>query len=372
VLTMLRVATELSELGPPGVGFPLPHSALSIARLSTGRCALNHLVQRLPRGGEWTALMPCYVAEGVIEPFRAGGVPVRHYRLNEDLTPNEEDVASLLNACGKKILFVLIHYFGFPSLTASVRNMLLQRKAVLLCDCAHAPLSATEQGVLLGEEGDVALYSLNKFLPVADGAIILSRVDEIDLTAGESDFLDPPHDAIAHFNRHLAACRALLECPSTTKALTLLATIDESYEAYYRIINEDLSSRRQSGNSKAIEDAFSYELCAARRRSHSSFLYENLRSSVFEPVYQVLPKGAVLFAVPFRIRGGQRDEVVRQLFDRNILLSTLVEKWNFVPAGKSDFFANETSFLRDHVLVPVNEFLTEENLADIVTVINGI
>lgn len=371
MLTMLRVATELSELGPPGNGFPLPLSALSIARLSTGRGALNHLIQRLMRGCEWTALMPSYVAEGVIGPFRAAGVPVRHYRLNEDLTPNEDDVANLLIECGQKILFVLIHYFGFPSLTASVRTMIAERKAVLVCDCAHAPLSATEQGILLSEQGDIALYSLNKFLPVTDGAIILSRVDEIDLAARESDFLEPPHDAIAYFNQHLEACRALLECRSTAAAHPLLVAIDESYEAYYRIINQDLSPRRQSRSSKALEDAFSFENCAKRRRHHASFLYANVISPSFEPVHPVLPEGTVPFAVPFRVQGGRRNEMVERLFERNVLLSTLVDKWNFVPTGKSDFFTTETAFMQEHVLVPVNEFLTDCDMSNIVAEINS-
>ncbi|SHN82394.1 hypothetical protein [Bradyrhizobium erythrophlei] len=372
MLTMLRVATERSELGTPGAGLPLPGSGLSIARLSTGRCALNYLIQRLPRGCEWTVLMPCYVAEGVIGPFRAAGMSVRHYRLNEHLAPNEVDVANLLSECRQGVLFVLIHYFGFSSLTESLRNMIAEREAVLICDCAHAPLSSTEQGVSLSEQGDVALHSLNKFLPVTDGAIILSRVEEINLAAGKGDLLEPPHDALAHFNRHLEACRALLECHSAEAARPLLVTIDESYEAYYKIINQDLSPRHQSKNSKAIEDAFSYESCAARRRRHASYLYENLKSPSFEPVHEALPKGAVPFGVPFRIRGKRRNEVLERLFEQNVLLSTLVDKWDFVPLGRSDFFASEVSFMQDHVLVPVSEFLSEEDVADMVIKLNGV
>jgi hypothetical protein len=371
MLTMLRVASELVELGPPGNGLPLPRSALSVARLSTGRCALNYLIQRLPRRNDWTVFLPCYVAEGVIGPFRAAGMPILHYRLNENLTPNEGDVAKLLSECGQQKLFVLIHYFGFPSLTASLRNTIAEHEAVLLCDCAHAPLSTSDHGELLSEQGNIALHSLNKFFPVTDGAIIVSRVDEINLAAGENDLLEPPHDALAHFSQHLKACRALLECQSVAAARPLLAAIDESYDAYYRIINRDLAPRRQSRSSKAIEDAFSYESCAKRRRQHARFLYANLISPLFDPVYSILPGGAVPFAVPFRIRGGRRDEIVERLFERNVLLSTLVDKWNFVPAGKSDFFTAETAFMQEHVLVPVNEFLTDHDMSNIVTTLNS-
>jgi hypothetical protein len=316
-------------------------------------------------------LLPCYVAEGVIGPFRAAGVPIRHYRLNEDLTPNESDVAELLSESGQQKLFVLIHYFGFPSLPASVRNTVAEHGAVLVSDCAHAPLSTSDQGELLSEQGDIALHSLNKFLPVADGAIIVSRIDEINLEVEENDLLEPPHDALAHFSRHLAACRALLECQSLESARSLLVTIDKSYEAYYRIINRDLSPRRQSQSSKAIEDAFSFESCAKRRRRHASFLYANLSSPSFEPVHPILSKGTVPFAVPFRIQGGRRNEMVERLFERNVLLSTLVDKWNFVPEGKSDFFSIETAFIQEHVLVPVNEFLTDHDMSNIVTELNS-
>ena len=314
--------------------------------------------------------MPCYVAEGVIGPFRAAGMKVRHYRLNEDLTPNEDDVANLLSDSRQKILFVVVHYFGFPSLTASLQNMLVERNDLLVSDCAHAPFSATDQGVLLSEQGDIALFSLNKFLPVTDGAIILSRAEDIDLTAGESDLLEPPHDALVYFRRHLEACRALLECRSTVAASSLVVKLSESYEAYYRIINQDLSPRRQSQNSKAIEDAFSYESCAKRRRRHASYLYANLRSPLFEPVHRTLPDGAVPFAIPLRVRGGRRDEIVERLFERNVLLSTLLDKWNFVRTDQSDFFAVETAFMREHVLAPVNEFLTEDEVSNMVAELN--
>ena len=368
---MLRVASKPAELGPPGGGLPLPGSALSVARLSTGRCALNFLIQRLSRECEWTALLPCYVAEGVIEPFRAAGVSIRHYRLNENLTPNEGDVADLLSETGRKKIFVLIHYFGFSSLTASLRSTVAKHNAVLISDCAHAPLSTSDQGELLGEQGSIALYSLNKFLPVTDGAIIVSSDDKIDLTAVENDLLEPPYDALAHFSQHLAACRTLLDCQSVTTARSLLTEIDESYEAYYRIINRDLLPRHQSQSSKEIEDAFSFEACVKRRRRHAGFLYANLTSPSFDPVYPTLPEGAVPFAVPFRIRDGRRNEIVEQLFERNVLLSTLVDKWNFVPEGRSDFFATETAFMQEHVLVPVNEFLSDRDMSNIVVALNS-
>jgi hypothetical protein len=56
---------------------------------------------------------------------------------------------------------------------------------------------------------------------------------------------------------------------------------------------------------------------------------------------------------------------------RNVLLSTLVDKWNFVPEGKSDFFSIETAFIQEHVLVPVNEFLTDHDMSNIVTELNS-
>jgi dTDP-4-amino-4,6-dideoxygalactose transaminase len=147
VLTLLRMETNFATQVDGAGGLPLPASARSVCRLATGRSALFHLIARLPTPHACTVLMPCYIAEGVIRPFRAADFNVRFYRLNADLTPNEADVAAILDETPGRAVFMLIHYFGFSSASKALLDMLRDHRAIVASDCAHALLSTTEGGI---------------------------------------------------------------------------------------------------------------------------------------------------------------------------------------------------------------------------------
>lgn len=372
MLTLLRMETEFAAPVDGDGGLPLPASARSVCRLATGRSALFHLIARLPTPHARTVLMPCYVAEGVIGPFRAADFNVRFYRLNADLTPNEADVAAILNETPGRAVFMLIHYFGFPSASTALLDMLSDHQAVVVSDCAHALLSTTGDGLSLGELGDVALYSLNKFLPVADGAILLSRADDIDVAIAEEELPELPAPALTHFKRHLAECRELFMCSSASGAAKLIEALSDSYEAYYALINTDLRPYRQSDDSRRIEADYSFQNCAEVRRSHALRLYAELSNPVFRLVHATLPDGTVPFGIPARVPGERRAELLETLSDRGILLSTLVDKWDFVPQESVGHFSVEKDFLAEHVLIPVSEFLSEADMSHIITEINHI
>jgi len=354
VLTLLRIETDFAPPRDAVGGLPLPECARSVCRLATGRSALFHLIARLPTPHARTVLMPCYVAEGVIRPFRLADFRVRFYRLNADLTPNEADVAAILDEIPGRAVFMLIHYFGFPSTAQTLLECLRDHQSVLVSDCAHALLSQTEDGASLAALGDVALYSLNKFLPVADGAILLSRTDDIDVSLAEERLPELPKLALDHFKRHLAECRALFRSASASEAAPLIDALSECYEAYYALINTDLRPCRQSDDSRRIETGYAFQDCAALRWAHALRLYAELNNPLFQLVHAALPEGTVPFGVPARVPRQRRAELIAALSDRGILLSTLEDKWDFVPQERADQFSVETDFLAEHVLIPVS------------------
>ncbi len=372
MLTLLRMETNFSAPVDGAGGLPLPAFARSVCRLATGRSALFHLIARLPTPHARTVLMPCYIAEGVIGPFRAADFNVRFYRLNADLTPNEADVAAILDETLGRAVFMLIHYFGFSSASKALLDMLHDHRAIVVSDCAHALLSTTEDGISLAELGDVALYSLNKFLPIADGAILLSLANDIDIAIAEERLPELPKPALAHFKRHLAECRELFMCSSASGAAKMIDALSDSYEAYYALINTDLRPYRQSDESRWIEAAYSFQNCAKVRWSHALRLYGELSSPAFNFVHATLPEGTVPFGIPARVPRQRRAELLETLSDRGILLSTLVDKWDFVPQESVGHFSVETDFLAEHVLIPVSEFLSEADMSRIITEINNI
>ncbi len=364
MLTLLRLATTFPE-STSGTGhLLLPRQASSTCRLATGRSALFHMIGRLPPSYARIVMLPSYIAEGVVKPFIAAGYELRFYRLTRELQPDESDVGKLLLNAAAPPVFMLIHYFGNPSVSPSLLSMLRGAGALIVSDCAHAPLSKTKDGIPLGEIGDIALYSLNKLLPVCDGAILSSRTPKVDLALEEDSLPALPAPATEAYSRHLLACRQLFHAPDSCSATEYLAAIEEGYEGYYKIINEDLSPHRQGQVSRFIETVFPYDVAAKTRRDHAASLQGVISSSdVIRPVWPELANNVVPFAVPVRVAATRRDAIQRELFENGVMASTLCDKWNFVPRGFETSFAVETAFLQEHLLLPVSEFMSDEDIA---------
>ncbi len=373
MLTLMRLAAEYAERAVQVDGVLLPAAASSTCRLATGRSALYHLIDRLPAKYARTVLLPCYVPEGVIKPFRAAGFDLRFYRLGADLQPDEGDVIELLGALSAPAVFMLLHYFGYPSANHSLLARLRQTDALVVSDCAQAPLTRTEDGIPLGEIGDVALYSLNKFIPVCDGAILSSLTPRVDLSLDEAVLPALPAATVEAYARHLEACRLLFDAPSPARAAELLETISAWYETYYQFINDDLTPRRQSPASRSIEACFPFAEAARLRRRHGARVHQALAGHpVIRRLWPTLPSQVVPFGIAVTVVGHRRDEVQRRLFDDDVLASTLVDKWDFVPPGGEARFPVERAFLRDHLLLPVSEFMSDDDTSRLIDALQRI
>ena len=373
MLTLLRLATEFDERASEPDGISLPAGVCSTCRLVTGRSALFHLISRLPTGYPKTVLLPCYVPEGVIQPFRTAGFDLRFYRLGADLQPDKGDVAELLRDAPTPTVFMLIHYFGYPSACPALLAMLRQAGALVVSDCAHAPLTRTDAGIPLGEIGDVALYSLNKFIPVCDGAILLSMTPRVDVALDEEALPELPAATVEVYTQHLQACRRLFDAPSPDRAAEHLDIISSSYENYYKFINDDLAPRRQSLESRRIEACFPFAEAAMTRRRHGAWVTQTLAANpLLRPLWPVLPAQVVPFGIPVTVANHRRDDVQCRLFEDGVLASTLVDKWDFVPRQHELHFAVELAFLRDHLLLPVSEFMSDDDVTRLIDVLNRI
>ena len=373
MLTLLRMATEFAKRADQTDGILLPGAANSSCRLATGRSALLHLIGRLPVDYAKTVLLPCYVAEGVIKPFRVAGFDLQFYRLGTDLQPDESDVAELLEVVPTPPVFMLIHYFGYPSASPSLLAMLRQAGALVVSDCAHAPLTRTESGIPLGEIGDIALYSLNKLIPVCDGAVLSSMKSEVEVSLEEATLPGLPAATIQAYVRHLEACRLLFDAPSPASAVEYFGAIEAGYEAYYQFINDDLSPRQQSPASRYIESRFPFAEAARLRQRHGCRLHQALIAHPFiRPLWAAMPSQVVPFGIAVTIAGERRNEIQQRLIASDVLASTLVDKWDFMPRKGKTRFLVERAFLREHLLLPVSELMSDDDTDQLINVIQRI
>ena len=174
-LSGLRRAGRLHAHWKTWFPFSVPHGwAFS------GRVALYHGVTRLGLPPGSTILVPAY-HEGVeIDALLAAGCRVRHYRVDQALRVDLEDVVRRLDS-SVAALYV-IHYFGLPQPLPALRRFCDEHGLRLIEDCALA-LFSRSNGTWLGSVGDLSIFSLYKTLPLPHGGYLVSPQPVSELRA---------------------------------------------------------------------------------------------------------------------------------------------------------------------------------------------
>jgi len=129
--------------------------------------------------------LPDYFCNSSIAPLRARGLNLRFYAVDDMLAPAPEYLRTLELDCSPD-LFVLVHYFGQPQPTASVKEFCLRHDCWLVEDAVHVlrPIDG------VGEVGDFVLYSPHKHLPIPNGAVLLLRSEGIHQLARDSSIVE--------------------------------------------------------------------------------------------------------------------------------------------------------------------------------------
>jgi hypothetical protein len=214
--TVLRHGTfPISDKG--GLQFA-DHASMCFT--ATGRSALYHLARMLDCPH---VLLPAFVPEGVLFPFVAGGKMIEFYRLTADLAPDWPSIQVY-----PKSLLVIIHYFGNVVDTTPAYPC----NGAVLEDCAHAPLHRPASA-------DFTLYSLNKFLPTPDGAVLLSRRMPISHWTERAKPL--PTDAMVAYQNHLRANAEIARHSKDQGAREDMLRSAACYQRYYDIMGHDLT-----------------------------------------------------------------------------------------------------------------------------------
>ena len=353
-----------------GIGNRIPPSS-SACELSTGRGAIGDLIRRIEMDPTDSVLMPAYIAEGVIRPFLQRNIRVLFYRLTSDLQPDEADVERLVRSEKRIRLIIVVHPLGYEARFDSVRSLATSHGIYVLEDCAHGLLSDYAGGDAFGTRGDFALFSLNKVLPVPDGAVLLSARPEVEVSTRDDEVAPIESESIDHYLEHLYLNAELLSAEGSDAA-ALLERTGKAYDRYYRIMNAAPRPAATSTVSLDIRRRCDLAETRARRRANSEFLYANLPNGPIELLYPSLPSGIVAFAVPALVPRDARDAVLSTAMQRGVLFSTLVGRWNFVPSADHARFVHEQEYMRRHILIPVSEFLTEDCMCRVIDVLAAI
>lgn len=145
----------------------------------SGRFALEFVLREItdsPGGG--AVLLPAYHCTAMVDACDRAGLEVRYFGVNADLTPDIDSLTSLLDESVRAA--VLVYYFGFPTISPEVVELLTDTGIPIIEDAAHIdPLSPWPAYV--GKSGAWIIASPRKFYPIYDG--------------GYAAKLDPPFQA---------------------------------------------------------------------------------------------------------------------------------------------------------------------------------
>jgi hypothetical protein len=340
---------------------------------ATGRGAALHIAQALSQLGVSRALVPAFAPEGLIAPLIQSGLKCEFYRLDSHLSPDLASVDRILRAPGGRAVVAVIHFFGFLKVSNELRGICEAAGALILEDCAQALLSRDENGLAFSERATLSLFSLNKFLPVCEGATAFSMTKEVQL--GIEDDIRPtlPEEAMSSYSAHLNAVARLAQSQNTSlKDLgDSMAEIEATYERYYSHLHPRIVDRRLSDFQRSTPfPAFNYLAIAYARRRNAELLYEAVDWTRWESTEPLMHPGVIPFAIPLRVRPDRRDAIMRVMLEEGVWLGRMQNKWDFIPSESREDFQVEASFIAGHVLVPVGEWIGADEIVNMARALN--
>lgn len=147
------------------------------------RTGLYAFLETLDSADE-TVLLPAYVPESAVWPFRKAGFDVRYYPVSESLSYPAEEVAARIREVRPDVV-LFVHYLGFAD--PNFRELLdvaREAGATVIEDCSRGAFSRDAEGRPLGSAGDAAIFSLHKTLPAPHGGLLVTRGDAPTPPAG--------------------------------------------------------------------------------------------------------------------------------------------------------------------------------------------
>lgn len=159
--------------------------ALNALFTKSARSAFSHIIESLSVNRSQKVLLPSYIGfteregSGVFDPVTLNNSDYTFYKVKEDLSVDLEDFEKQL--ADQIDIALIIHYFGFcRSDLASIKQLCVDAKVILVEDCAHA-FYLKSPNSMLGRTGDFSFYSLHKYIAVESGGLLKINNKEISI-----------------------------------------------------------------------------------------------------------------------------------------------------------------------------------------------
>lgn len=165
----LRTAHLLASKAP----LPFPVGEPGTSLWYNARAALWQGLRALGIEEGQRILAPAYSCGSEIDTLVRAGLEVDCYRVGPDLCADLADVERLCRRPAAAILAT--HFYGFAQPMTRLEELARAHRLALIEDVSHGLGSCAPDGRPLGSDGEMAVFSLWKSLPVPDGGVLRLR-----------------------------------------------------------------------------------------------------------------------------------------------------------------------------------------------------
>jgi hypothetical protein len=319
------------------------------------RGGLEAIIDQIWEGNPGMVLLPVFLAEGVIRPFKIKKVPVVFYKLDEKLSPDISDIKFKLTRFPEIKSIVVIHYFGFPQDFGGIRQLCNERSIFMFEDCVHALFSKKCSGEYVGLIGDISFFSFSKILPTPDGAIFfLNHPDVVNIKnklkyrqslAGQlMVWIHIVYLLIKNIEVKLDYSMIYRILRFITKGINVF---------YYHLLNHSIKPKHISKVSLRILKNIDYDRLIDSRKQHIKNIFDTLAPFNFPFFRNDVSPNFMLTGVP--VLSKNFEEIIGWLQKNNIECLSYKKAWFFMPKGTDNEFILEAERFHNHFLLPIHE-----------------
>lgn len=311
-------------------------------------------------------LAPSYNCGSELDPIVATGASVELYQIDSNGNIVEDD---LLDRISKKTKLIYVtHYFGWQQDINFLVSQIAGRGIKIIEDCALSLFSQPFQDNI-GCQGDAAIFSFPKTLPVPDGgALVLNNEPNCVL----EDFLTPSSKDVFLKVLPLLKRRLLRSFDKTALFPFIFSLVNKNKLKKQLLVDAksggmpsnyyfDVSKKNwaMSKLTQGLLENVNIERIVCQRRRNYKYLHELLEGlTSIIPLYQELPSNVCPLAFPVITK--RRDEFCRKLARCGI---TAIPWW----AGKHRLFDfseyPDADFLKNNLLViPIHQELGKRHV----------
>jgi dTDP-4-amino-4,6-dideoxygalactose transaminase len=291
---------------------------------SHARTSLKTALNLYLKQKEKKILIPYYVCDALLQPIRQLGFSFIFYEINNDLTPNwnQLETLTLQHNCWS---IIMIHFFGQPQNIELFEEFCKTHNLILIEDNAHG-FGGTYNNKFLGTFGDIGIASPRKIFNTTTGGILYlnGKIVQPNNNTNRSLFLIELLRSIIFFSSkfHYYLIEILGRKPKFNSPFeTLEPEIKEIKSADF------LSSVKINKNQQQIE-----KISFIRRNNWK--YYQNLtRKLNISLVYDEVNPQSCPWAFPFYVNSKfEKDLTINFLRDKKIN----VYPWPYLPIELKD------------------------------------